>query len=347
MGDSDDKNSAELPAPEVLQPHGEKKESEKPTPSADGKKGDKASKNKPRRTTYRPSHKATFIGLAVIGGVLAINAIVIFIVLSLQNNQEEPVNRTEVTLSTETLDGLGVSRTPIGDLGTELTIGPDAQFNGDVVVSGNTTIAGSLTLNSTFSAAGASFTQLQGGETSLTSLNVNQDTSTSTLNVRDQLVSEGTTLLQGTVTVSQLLTVNNNLNVTGSLSVGGTLTVQSLQVSSLTVNSNITIGGHFITAGSAPSVSAGGAVGSNGTVSISGNDASGTVAVNIGVGGGNGTLASVSFRNVYSSTPHVVISPVGRSPGNFYINRSANGFSIHTDSSLSPGGYAFDYIVMQ
>jgi hypothetical protein len=147
--------------------------------------------------------------------------------------------------------------------------------------------------------------------------------------------------------MSQLLSVNNNMNVIGSLSVGGALSVRTLHVSSLVSDTTLTIGGHIMTQGSAPGVGPGGALGSNGTVSISGNDTAGTVAANIGVGGGNGTLAHVAFRNQYGSIPRVVVSAVGRGAPGLYVSRTSGGFSIGVTGGLSPGGYAFDYIVMQ
>lgn len=337
----------DLPKPEVLKPHGEKASSadSKPAAAVPAKKGFLAGKF-PKRTTYRPSHKATFIGLAVVVGILLINAGVIYWFIQSQGG-EEAVNRSEVTLTTENLDELGVSRNPVGDLGSELTIGPDANFNGAVTISGNTTVGGTLTLNGEFSAAEGTFNDLQGGETAVESLNVNGDSTTSNLNVRDQLVVEGASRFQGTVTMGQLVTVNNNLNVTGSLAVGGNLSTRGLSVAILSVDTTLTVGGKIVTRGAAPSASAGGAVGTGGTVSISGTDTAGTVAVNIGVGAGTGTLASVNFRSAYGSTPKVLVTAIGRSAGSFYINRSASGFTINVVNSLSPGGYAFDYFVIQ
>lgn len=87
--------------------------------------------------------------------------------------------------------------------------------------------------------------------------------------------------------------------------------------------------------------------GSNGTAAISGNDTSGTVSVNTGVGAGNGLLATVTFTTKYADTPHVVVTPVGRSVPGMYINRTSAGFTISVDGAMPPGGYAFDYIVVQ
>jgi hypothetical protein len=300
-----------------------------------------------RRMTYRPSHKATFVGLAVVVIILAINAGVIAFVLRGQNQVTSTQNQGEVTITSGSLDKLGVSRNPIGTVGTELVVGPNSQFNGNVTIKSDVSIGGQLKLNSKFSANDASLAKLQAGDTSVGQLNVNGDATASSLNLRKDLTVLGITRLQGPVTLSQLLTVNNNLNVAGNLSVGGILSARSFQASSLVSDSTLTIGGHVLTRGLAPGVGPGPALGANGTVSISGNDASGTIGANIGTGGGNGIIAYVSFRSQYGSTPHVVVSAVGGGFGSIYVNRTASGFSVGVNNAVGPGGYAIDYIVMQ
>ena len=334
--------TAEPPAPEVLRPQEDSASSAHVgvTPAT------KARMHLRRRGTYRPSHKATFIGLSVVVLILLINAGVIAFVMRGQATGENSV-RDAVTLSSETLDKLGVSRETAGNDGALLTVGPDATFNGGVTVGKDVSIAGQLRLNSTFSANDASLTRLQAGETSLSQLNVNGDGTLSNLSLRNDLTVVGATRVQGPMTLSQLLTVNNSVNISGNLAVGGTLSVRGFQASSLVSDTTLTIGGHIITRGAAPSVSPGGALGSNGTVSISGSDASGTVGVNIGVGGGSGMLASVTFRQPYGSTPRVVVTGIGRGMGSLYVFRNSTGFSIGVEGPLSPGGYAVDYIVMQ
>jgi hypothetical protein len=337
-------NKAEPPAPEVLKPQAENGSEAKPAVSAAAK----ANLHLRRHGTYRPSHKATFVGATVVVAILALNAGVIAFVLRGQGGGSgENVNRETVTLSTETLDKLGVSRNPVGNAGTELTVGPNANFNGKVTVGSDVSIAGELKLNSKFSANDASLTNLQAGTTSLSQLNVNGDGTLSNLNLRNDLTVVGATRVQGPMTLSQLLTVNNSVNISGNLAVGGTLSARGFQASTLTSDTTLTIGGHIITRGAAPGVSPGGALGSNGTVSISGSDAAGTIGVNFGVGGGNGTLATVSFRQPYGATPRVVVTGVGAGMGSLYVFRSATGFSVGVQGAVSPGGYAIDYIVMQ
>ena len=286
------------------------------------------------------------MALVVVALILAVNAGVIGFIIKKQADSTPKVNNDQVTVSQSALSALGVNRNSVGDSGVQLVVGPSAKFNNEVQVGGDVSIAGALRLNSKFSASEASLAKLEAGSTSVNDLNVNGAATASTLSLRSDLAVAGNTHFQGAVTTSQLLTVNNNLNVTGSVAVGGVLSVNSFHAASLAVDSTITIGGHVITSGSAPGVSAGPGVGSNGTVSISGNDASGTVAVNTGVGAGGGIVANVTFRNKFSNIPHVVVTAVGPGATDVYVFRTTTGFSIGV-GSISLGGHAFDYIVMQ
>lgn len=335
----------EPPAPEVLKTQDDNTAADVAVNTTIGKsKGSRLA----RHVTYRPSHKATFIGIGIVILILAINAGVIAYVLRGQNSTDAEVSLGGIKLSPAVLDTLGVNKTPVGNLGTELVVNPDSRFSGKVTVGGDVNIAGQLNLNSKFSASDASLAKLEAGDTSVSKLNVNGDGTISNLNLRNSLTVVGLTTLQGAVNINQLLTVNNNLNVTGNLAVGGTLSARSFQASNLVSDTTLTIGGHIITRGSAPGVSPGNGLGNNGTVSISGNDASGTVAANIGVGSGGGILAYVSFRAPYTNIPHVVVSLIGGpGVGSVYISRSAAGFSIGVNGPIPAGGYAFDYIVMQ
>lgn len=336
--------TSQPPAPEVLKPQAD---STSPAPETSSAAAATLARKRPRHVTYRPSHKATFVGAGVVIGILAINAGAIFFFLKGTGEGGSSLNRSEVTLSSEVLDGLGVSRNAVGNAGTELVVGPNSRFNGKVTIASDVNIAGQLKLNSKFSAAEASLAKLEAGDTAVSQLNVNGDATISTLNLRKDLNIAGATRLQGAVTISQLLTVTNNLNVTGNLAVGGTLSARGFQASSLVSDSTLVIGGHIITRGSAPNAGPGNALGNNGTISISGNDAAGTVAVNIGTGAVSGIIANVAFRNQYGSTPRVVVTGVGRGIGSVYVNRTIGGFSIGVNDALAPGGYAFDYIVMQ
>lgn len=342
---SDKEKSTEVPAPEVLKP-----QSEESTPGAGVTQNTPAASptKRFRRGSYRPSHKATFIGLGVILAILAINAAVIFFVIKGQGIAGAQQDREAVTLSAESLDNLGVSRNAVGDLGTELTIGPDTRFNGSVTIAGNTSIGGELKLNSKFSASDASLAKLQAGDVSLNKLTVNGDVTTGGVNIGRDLAVVGTTRLQGAVTISSILTVNNSTNIAGNLSVGGLLSARAFQASSLVSDTTLMVGGHIITRGAATSVGRGSALAATDTVSISGNDTAGTVAVNLGAGGPrSGILAQIAFRNNFTSTPRVVVTAIGPGASDVYVNRSAGGFSIGVGSVAPARTVLFDYIVMQ
>lgn len=335
------------PQPEKLQVQGEAPADDAPEGSdaSQAPSGSSTNAVRTRRATYRPSTKATFIGLAVVGLIVAINIGVIAFVMRGQDTTPT-VNKETVTLSSETLNKLGMSKTAVDNVGTELVVGPNAKFNGTVTVGSDVKIAGTLNLNNTLEAAGAKFAKLQAQEVDLQQINVSGDGTFSSLNLRKDITVVGATKLQGQVTVGQLMTVNNNLNVVGSLAVGGTLTVRNFSASSLTSDTTLTIGGHVVTRGNAPSVSPGGGIGTNGTVSISGNDTAGTVAVNTGTGAPGGLLASVAFTRAYPTTPHVVVTAIGGYVS-LYITRTSSGFNIYSAGALPPAGFAFDYFVTQ
>lgn len=298
-----------------------------------------------KRGSYKPSHKATFIGLAVIAAIIGLNVGIVLFVMRGESTAAEKA-QNEVTLSSDTLNSLGVNKTAVGNEGAKLTVGPDSTFNGTVTIGKNVSIGGDVQLNSKLTTSQASIATLQAGESSLGKVTVNGDISADSLLLRKDLTVPGTTRLNGAVTVAQLLTVNNNLNVTGSVAVGGSLSVHNFQASSLTSDTTLTIGGHVVTRGATPSVGGGGGLGQNGTVTLSGSDTSGTISLGIGVGSGGGLLCSVSFAMQYAGTPHIVVTPVGRNM-NLYINRSAEGFQVYADGAVPAGGYAIDYIVMQ
>lgn len=342
----------EAPAPETLTVQSDSVseissdvKSETVPAQADGKVPE--AKKMPKKLTYKPSRRATFVGIAVVVAILAANAGLIMFLMQSQASAEGDLNHEGVTLSPQVLDKLGVSRNPVGNSGTTLVVGPDSKFNGKIEVGGDASIGGQLTLNNKLNASEASLSRLEAGNTSIQQLNVNGDGTISTLNLRRDLAVVGVTRLQGPVTMDNLLTVNNSLNVVGNLSVGGTLSVRTFQASSLTSENTLTIGGHIVTRGNAPGVSPGPGVGQNGTASISGNDAAGTVAVGVGAGAQGGILANVSFVSKYSNIPHVVVTAVGPGAGSVYVTRNASGFSIGVNGPIAPGGYAFDYIVMQ
>lgn len=348
--DSEEKQKTkEPPAPELLSSQFNKKktDSKNETEISEKDKARAIAFVKSHHGSYRPSHKATFIGIAVVTIILIVNVVIIYFVMKSQGTTLSQSVSGDVTINSEVLDTLGVSRNSIGSKGTELIVAPDSSFKGKVTMASDVSISGQLNINGKFSAADVSMAKLAAGDVAVDKLNVNGDATISNLNLRKDLTVTGATHLQGAVTVSQLLTVNNSVNITGNLAVGGTLSARSFQASNLVSDTTLTVGGHIITRGAVPGLSRGSALRDTDTVSVSGNDASGTIVVNIGAGSiGAGCLATVSFNMRYSAIPHVVVTAVG-AMSNVYVYRSTSGFSVCTGGSLSYGGYAIDYIVMQ
>ncbi len=338
MADEPSQNSTGAPAPEELKPQSEDASPTSETPTTAAAPG---AAKKLRRGSYRPSHRATFIGLTVVVIILAINAAVIAFVLKSQSKDKEQSAQGQVTINQDALSKLGVNRTAVGDSGVQLTVNPDAKFDGAVQVAGDVSVGGTLKLNSKFTASDASLTQLEAGNTSLSQLNVNGDGTLTNLNLRSGLTVAGVTRLQGTTTFTNLVTMNSGLNVSGNLSVGGALAIASFQTG------NISISGHVVTSGSATTVSKGPALGAASTISISGNDAAGTVSAGTGVaGGGNGIIANITFHTRYTDIPNVVVTPSANLT-TYVANLTTTGFSIGVGDSMPAGGYAFYYIVEQ
>ncbi len=306
---------------------------------------------KQHRSIYRPSHKATFVGLSVVVAILAINAIVLeFLLNNTNTNNKAPINKG-VSISPAVLSKLGVNSSQIGNANEQLTVDPKALFNSGLTVAGNVKIGGALHINSAFSASAANLNQLQASNSTINNLNVNGNSTESNLSIRGKLAVQGPSTFQNTLTVGQILSVDNNAAIANNLSIGGELTANTIAASNLILSGTFVFGSHIQTNGLPPSVGPGStALGSNGNVTISGNDASGTLTINIGTGATNGILARVAFHSPYTSMPRIVITPVGIG-ANFYLTGiSVNGFSVAvTDggSGLPPGGYSINYIVEQ
>jgi cytoskeletal protein CcmA (bactofilin family) len=335
-------NENESPAPELLKTRSLEASSEPAATETPQTEAGKEIGKKLHKRAYKPSHKGTFIGLAVVIAILVINVVVVGFILKSKSSSKNSDANSQVTISPNVLNQLGVSSNPVGDSGVKLTVGPDAEFKGKLTVAGDTIIGGQLKLNGKITGTEASFTQLEAGKTSLSQLDVNGATI-----LHNDLAIAGKTQLQGAVTISQLLTVNNSVNISGNLAVGGILSANSFSAHSLTSNSTLTINGHVLTGGLTPSISKGTGLGTNGTVGISGNDSAGTISFNVGVGATSGTIASLAFKTQYDRTPRVVITAVGAADTFYLTFSNSSGFGVGVGSTLPPGGYSINYIVEQ
>jgi cytoskeletal protein CcmA (bactofilin family) len=259
-----------------------------------------------------------FLLLAVIGGGT--------VLVAYQLNKKQANTSSTTKLSADELSKLNNSDTTVGDAKQTLTVESNAVFTGKVLVRDGLDVAGALKV---------------GGSLSLSGLNVS---GTSTLDqvLLNKLSASGDVAIQGQ------LTVQKNLTVTGSATFAGPISAPRVTVDTLQLNKDLQLNKHVEAGGLTPKVSSGTGVGGGGTVSISGSDTAGTVTINIGGSPGAGSLAVITFNQAFNGTPHVVITPVGSGAGvlNYYITRSATGFTIFTANVPGGGSFSFDYIVI-
>lgn len=263
----------------------------------------------------RPSLSRTTLLIVIVVAVILLSGLIFYILR--HNTTKKVLPPNIVTINTQSLDNgtlnkLIVQAGPDNQTKQQLTISPDTIFKSDVEVQGSEKVGKDLDV---------------GGN----------------LNVK------------GTTTLQSATTINNNLAVRGSLSVGGVLSAPSLSIGTLnttTINASgsVKFGGHLVPSGATPQAKPSVAT-SGGSIIIDGNDTAGTVTINMG--GGTlfaGELVIVTFREKYSGTPKVQLTPVtsDASKLDYYVTRSPSFFTINTSSTPTSGAsYVFDYLVTQ
>ena len=257
--------------------------------------------------------------------LIIVSLIIVFVVIQSSNKQaakEETITTQELTQ--EAIDNLTGNEATVGDPKQLLNVESNAVFAGKVLIRDGLDVAGPIKV---------------GGDLNLPGITVSGKSAFDEVQVNSLSIA-GDTSVQGVLTVQDSLTVN------GKASFGGAISAPSLTLDTLSLTGDLQFGRHIDAGGSTPSVASGAAVGSGGTVTISGTDTSGTVTVNVG-SGGVGVLATVTFTNAFNDSPHVVFSPIGKqAPDTFISNRTSSGFSISTASNLGSGSISFDYIVI-
>ncbi len=259
--------------------------------------------------------------------------IIMFVVMQKSNEQKQIQDSIETQeLTKEAIDNLIGNEATVGDPKQLLTVESNAVFAGKVLIRDGLDVAGPIKVGGDLSLPGITVSGTsQFDEVQLNSLSIGGDAN-----------------VQGILTVQQGLTVN------GQASFGGPISAPALNVDSLNINGDISFNRHIDAGGGTPSVSGGSAIGSGGTVTISGTDTAGTITINVGSGAGGGNLAFVNFTSAFNGNPHVVITPVaslGSGPvtgsQKFYLSSRTNtGFTIAVSAGLAPGSVSFDYIAI-
>jgi hypothetical protein len=235
------------------------------------------------------------------------------------------------------IDSQGLTEDALKQLAsTDITVGNSKQI---LTIQANTVFAGAVLIRSNLEVAG---TLKIGGDLSLSDLVV---TGTSKLGDADA----NNLSVAGAVTLNNTLTLRNGINASGRSSFNGELVANSIATGALTLNGDLKLTHHITAGGTIPAIERGAAVGGGGTVSLSGSDTSGSIAINTGSAPPAGCFATITFSEKFSNTPHVVITPVGSSTAglDYYVTRSTTSFLICALNSAPAGQtLGFDYIVL-
>lgn len=267
--------------------------------------------------------------LLLFGLVVVIAAVVS--VVSYLNSKKAPDAPTinSQSLTTDTLKQLANSDATVGNSGQTLTVQGNAVFSGQVLIRSDLNVAGTLKVGSEIIAPKLTIT----GTTNLGATQIN-----------GLQVANGSTF-QGTVTVQ------NDLNVGGATAFSGPVTAGQLTVTKLIMsgNASLQVPNHIGFPGASPGRTFNsGVVGSGGSASINGSDTTGTVNINSGNGPTAGCFINLTFNKPYSSTPHVIVTPINAAAGElqWYITRSNNGFSVCSNNAAPANQvFAFDYFI--
>jgi cytoskeletal protein CcmA (bactofilin family) len=253
--------------------------------------------------------------------IIVIGLIIFFVVFNASQSTDRGITESQ-ELTQEAIDQLIGSDAKIGDPKQLLTVESDSVFAGKVLIRDGLDVAGPIKV---------------GGSLTLPGITV------SGASAFDE-VSINTLAIAGDATVQGQLSVQEGLTVSGPVTFSGTFSAAAFAIESLQVNRDLQLNRHIDAGGPTPGISSGGGIGNGGTATISGTDTAGTITINIGAGGGNGVLATITFAAAFNGTPHVVFSPVNApAPNAFISNRTSSGFSI---SSSGQGTVSFDYIVI-
>lgn len=231
-------------------------------------------------------------------------------------------------LTQATLDQIAGSDATIGNSQQVLNVQSSAVFAGKVLIKGGLEVAGNLQIGGTFA---------------VNEITVSGTSQFGQVQISKNLAVTGDTGIQGALTIAKSLQVN------GGATFGGPISAPQITTSNLQLNSDLVITKHIVSGGPTPSRSPGSALGSGGSVSVSGSDTAGTVAINTGGGTSSGCFVTINFTSRYNSTPRVLLTPVGSAGGSvaYYTNRSTSNFSICTSSPAPAGSsFSFDYFVI-
>lgn len=140
-------------------------------------------------------------------------------------------------------------------------------------------------------------------------------------------------------------------NASGTALLTADTTNMQITISALVISTTLTVGGHIVTSGTAPTIAAGSAACTSPTVSVTGDDITGTITITTGTACSSaGQLATITFNSAYAVAPQVELTPVTSAASLLpaYPTASTASFSISTPNTpVGTTTYTFSYFVMQ
>jgi len=299
------------------------------SPATDGAKSDSPKPGK-QPSALKKTLKRFNVYLLLFLLVVVIGVVVL--VVSYLNGKKAPPSPSVAsqTLTQSELKQLANSNATVGGSGQTLTVQGNAVFSGNVLVHDNLDVAGTIQL---------------GSQLSIPQLTVSGTTNLASTQINSLQVANGTTF-QG------LVTIQNGMNVAGNSSFSGSVSIGSLTVTNLIMSGNaqLQVPNHVAFTGATPGRSVSfGVLGNGGSASVFGSDTSGTVNINTGNNPVIGCFITLTFTKAFTSTPHVLISPVGigAEQSEYYVdNRTQTGFKICAAATPPPNSaFAYDYFI--
>jgi cytoskeletal protein CcmA (bactofilin family) len=253
-----------------------------------------------------------------------------FTIVNYLNSQKAPVEAgiANQGLTADALKQLANTDATVGGTSQTLTIQGNTVIAGQTLMRGNLNVAGNIQIGGSFQAPNLTISGTSNlGTAQINSLQVATNTS-----------------VQGSTTL-------RDLNVSGTSSFGGAITASQITVTRLILSGNavLQVPNHIAFTGPSPSRTVnGGVLGNGGSASVNGSDTTGTINVNTGNNPTAGCFTHITFQQVFTSQPHVIISPIGNAAGQtqYYADRDKDGFSVCA-SSPPPANqvFAYDYFV--
>ena len=113
---------------------------------------------------------------------------------------------------------------------------------------------------------------------------------------------------------------------------------------------SITLAGHVATTGEQPIVTASVGAGTGSTVSVDGNDQSGTVSLSSGIGSQAGSLVRLQFHQPYAKAPRIILTPANDKAATlqYYYNSDTQAFEIKSNTAPTDSTpYVYAYWISQ